>query len=374
MKKRLIVINGYIYRSFLRKIIFLLNSEIIHELLTSLGEAIGNIRYFKNILKYFTRTESSALEQILYNVRFSNPVGLAAGFDYDAKLTKFTTSLGFGFSSIGTITNLPYGGNPKPWFGRLVKSRSLMVNKGFKNIGIKYILEKLQNFSFEIPIGISIGSTNTVKLSTHKQVIDDIINAFKKTMESRINFSYYELNISCPNLVGNISFYKPIQLEKLLTEIKKLKLNKLLFIKMPIEKSNNEVLEMLDVIHKFPVQGVIFGNLQKNKEDPAFNRQEVDIYKVGNFSGKPTERRSNELIKLTYKVFGKRLLIIGCGGIFNAEDAYRKIKLGASLVQLITGLIFEGPFLPAQINIELIALLRKDGFRNISEAIGVDVN
>jgi dihydroorotate dehydrogenase len=372
MKDKLIKINGFVYRSFLRKIIFLLNSETIHELLTNFGENIGNFKPFLNILKFFIRVEDVTLEQTLFKIKFSNPVGLAAGFDYDARLTKFTPSLGFGFGSIGTITNHPYEGNPKPWFGRLVKSRSLMVNKGFKNTGIKYILNKLNNYSFEIPIGISIGNTNSVKIFTEKQAIDDIISAFKMTVSSGINFSYYELNISCPNLVGNISFYKPGKLKELLVEISKLRLNKPLFIKMPIEKSNDEVLKMLNIISKFPIQGVIFGNLQKNKNDPAFKTQEVNKYKVGNFSGKPTEKRSNELIKLTYKTFGKRLLIIGCGGIFNAQDAYRKIKLGATLVQLITGLIFQGPFLPAQINSDLKELLKKDRLGNISEAIGID--
>ena len=141
---------------------------------------------------------------------------------------------------------------------------------------------------------------------------------------------------------------------------------------MPIEKTDDETLKMLEIIVEFPVIGVIFGNLQKNRKDSALNREEVKKFSVGNFSGKPTEIRSNELIALAYKKYGKRLIIIGCGGVFNAIDAYKKIKLGATLVQLITGLIFEGPQLVAQINLELPRLLKQDGFKNIKEAIGAN--
>jgi dihydroorotate dehydrogenase len=120
------------------------------------------------------------------------------------------------------------------------------------------------------------------------------------------------------------------------------------------------------------VSGVIFGNLQKNRKDKALRTDEIKKYPVGNFSGKPTEQRSNELIALAYKGYGKKLIIIGCGGIFNAKDAYKKIKLGATLVQLVTGLIFEGPSLVAQINLGLAELLKRDGFNNISQVIGKD--
>ena len=143
---------------------------------------------------------------------------------------------------------------------------------------------------------------------------------------------------------------------------------------MPIEQTDEETLAMLNVITDFPVAAVIFGNLLKNRKDKALDPEEVKQFPVGNFSGKPTEERSNELIELSYKRYGKELVIIGCGGIFNAKDAYKKIRLGATLVQLITGLIFEGPQLIAQINIGLDELLRQDGFSNISQAIGKAVS
>jgi len=184
---------------------------------------------------------------------------------------------------------------------------------------------------------------------------------------------YYELNISCPNLKGGVSFYPPKELNALLNAVGKLKIKKPVFVKMPIEKSDDEVRGMLDVIvkHKW-ITGVIFGNLQKDRKDPSFVQDEILTAGVGNFSGKPTFRRSNELIKLAYSGYGKKLIIIGCGGVFTAEDAYRKIRLGASLIQMITGMIFEGPQRITQINRELVELLSQDGYSNISEAVGVD--
>lgn len=374
LRKILLNSSGFLYKYFVKKVLFLHDPEMVHESMTIFGETIGKIKPIAGTIKSLVKLGSPMLEQSFFNINFQNPIGLAAGFDYEAKLTQILPSIGFGFGTVGTITNLPYGGNPKPMLGRLPKSRSLMVNKGFKNDGIKSVLKKLRDYSYEIPIGISIGKTNTSKIATQKQAIEDIISTFKETEKSKNNFSYYELNISCPNLMGNISFYEPSKLEELLAEIKKLNLKKPLFIKMPIEKSDREVLEMLNAIIKHPVQGVIFGNLQKDRNDPALDPEEVKKFKVGYFSGKPTEKRSNELIKLAYKNFGKKLIIIGCGGVFNAKDAYVKIKLGASLVQMITGMIFEGPQVVSQINSGLVELLKKDGLTDISEAIGINAN
>ena len=341
--------------------------------MVSFGEFIGKKNLIKIICNQLFNCKSSMLYQTIYDISFTKPVGLAAGFDYDAKLTNILYTLGFGFQTIGTVTNNPYKGNPSPMLGRLPKSKSLMVNKGFKNAGIKIIAKKLKNKSFIIPLGISIGRSNLQKLNLEKS-INDIINAFKIIEKNYINNSYYELNISCPNLLGNIDFYNSQHLDMLLSKIDLLKIKKPIFVKMPISKTDSETLTILTVIAKHCPKGVIIGNLQSNRKDKTLNQEEVKQFLKGNFSGKPCEERSNQLIALTYKHFGKRFVIIGCGGIFSAKDAYKKIKLGASLVQLITGMIYKGPQLISQINLELEKLLQTDGFFNISEAIGRDTN
>ncbi len=371
-------VYAFVYQNFIKWIFFLIYPETIHNIMVSYGEFLGRSPLAKFLGKFFSYQDHS-LHQRIAGINFDNPIGLAAGFDYNANLTQTLYLVNFGFQSVGTITNLAYEGNPHPRLGRLIKSRSLMVNKGFKNKGAAIISKKLRDLHFTIPVGVSIGMTHSKNIKAVQEAVNDVINTFRIFEKSGVKNSYYELNISCPNLVHakDISFYPPKNLDLLLSSVDKLKLKKPVFIKMPIEKTNAEVSLMLDVIVKHKsAKGVIFGNLLKDRKDPALITSEVKKFKVGNFSGKPCEKRSNELIALTYRRYGlnNRLTIIGCGGIFSAQDAYKKIKLGASLVQLITGMIFQGPQLISQINLELVDFLKKDGFNNISQAIGYENN
>jgi dihydroorotate dehydrogenase subfamily 2 len=374
MQKFFLGVYAWCYRNIIKRLLFLFDPEFVHEFIIGYGEKIGDFGVTRSLVRKMFYAQSKSLNQNVAGINFQNPIGLAAGFDYQAKLTKILPSLSFGFQTIGTITSHPYEGNPKPRLGRLPKSKSLMVNKGFKNPGIKEVIKKLQKNGFVIPVGISLGQSNTTKEVTQQEAVEDIVTAFRIAEKSRVNFSFYELNISCPNLFGKVSFYSPENLRQLLKAVTDIKLKKPLFIKMPIEQTDEETLAMLNVITDFPVAAVIFGNLLKNRKDKALDPEEVKQFPAGNFSGKPTEERSNELIELSYKRYGKELVIIGCGGIFNAKDAYKKIRLGATLVQLITGLIFEGPQLIAEINIGLDKLLKQDGFSNISEVIGKDAS
>src|SRR3989344_5098079 len=279
---------GFSYQNFLRKIFFLIDPEFIHERMLDNGELLGKLTPVKYLVNRITRYKDKSLQQKIAGLTFELPVGLAAGFDYEAKLPLISSALGFGFQTIGTITNMPYEGNPKPRLGRLPMSKSLMVNKGFKNPGADSIIKRLALSGvegFDILIGISIGRTNSIKLSTLDKSIEDIVTAFKKFERSKVNNSYYELNISCPNIIhgGEISFYPLRNLRELLSVIEKLRLKKPLFIKMPIEKSDRETLNMLEVISKYKVTGVIIGNLQKNRKDSSLVQKEVRKFKVGYF-------------------------------------------------------------------------------------------
>lgn len=360
------------YRYFVKQLFFLTDAEKIHDFMTTSGQKAGNFKFLRGIISYLIKEDNIRLRQNVAGIPFKNPIGLAAGFDYEAKLTQFLPSLGFGYMTVGTITNLAYGGNPKPRLGRLPKSKSLLVNKGFKSSGAKNVAERLSGLVYDAPIGVSIGRSNSPKLKTQKDSVKDIVKAFKIFEQKNINNSYYELNISCPNLIhGNVSFYTQKNLNELLTEVKKLKIKKPIFVKMPIDKSDKEILAMLKVIDKYSVKGVIFGNLQKDKKHPSLDKDEVNKFKMGFYSGKPTYDRSNELISLSHKHYKDRFVIVGCGGVFSGKDAFEKISRGASLIQLITGLIYEGPQLVQQINFELLDTLEDKGFRNIKEAVGV---
>ncbi|MBI4080573.1 MAG: quinone-dependent dihydroorotate dehydrogenase [Candidatus Levybacteria bacterium] len=369
-KQLAIMFFSFFYRYFLKPRFFRIDPEMMHNAMTSFGQRLGTLGIAKALTAYALRYEDKALEQTIAGIPFRNPIGLSAGFDYEARLTQILPATGFGFQTVGTITNLSYEGNPRPMLGRLPKSQSLMVNKGFKNLGARQTAEDMEGLHFRIPVGVSIGRTNAKKPMSQKESVADILKAFSVFEQSSVHHAYYELNISCPNLYGNVTFYPPKNLSDLLKEVDNLRLSRPLFIKMPIEKSGEDVLSMLSVIAKHQTTGVIFGNLQKNRNHPALVPEEVKQFPVGNFSGKPTWEQSNELIRLTYKYYKKRFVIIGCGGVFSTEDAYTKITLGASLVQLITGMIFQGPQLIGAINIGLVDLLKKDGFTHIRDAIG----
>src|SRR3989344_5495720 len=145
----------------------------------SFGELSGRSNLIKKITEFFFLHNDKILSQKIVDINFERPIGLAAGFDYEAKLTQFLPSLGFGFATVGTITNLPYEGNPKPRLGRLPKSKSLLVNKGFKNEGAEVIAKKLSKLNFNYAQGISIGRSNNENLKTQKDSVKDIVSAFK---------------------------------------------------------------------------------------------------------------------------------------------------------------------------------------------------
>lgn len=371
-KQMVILVFGLVYRTIFKPVVFLFDAERVHKTIVFIGEFFGGSVLVRPIVQYLFTMHHPTLSQTKMGITFKHPVGLAAGFDYDAQLTQTLEPWGFGFQTIGTITHMPYEGNAPPRLGRLPKSKSLMVNKGFKNLGADATIKKLTGLRFLLPVGISIGRTNSHSPMSQSESVADIVSAFKKFEQSNLPHSYYELNISCPNLHGDVSFYPPENLRTLLTAIDTLNLSKPILVKMPIEKSDDETLTLLEVISHHSPKGVIFGNLQKNRKDPSFDETEVTKWDKGNFSGKPTFIRSNELIKLAYQTYGKRFVIVGCGGIFSAKDAYIKIRLGASLLQLITGMIFQGPQLIAEINNGLTELLHYDGFKNVSQAVGVD--
>lgn len=340
----------FLYTNVLKPILFLFDAEAVHNGFTSTGKALGSLPLAKKLTHAAFAFDHPAASKKIEGITFPNPVGLAAGFDYNGQLTQILPSVGFGWHTIGTVTYEPYEGNPKPRLGRFKESKGLLVNKGLKGLGAKAIIRFLENKQFTIPTGISIASTNKTFKSTKEQILD-IIMSFQLFEDSRVKHSYYELNISCPNTFGGEPFTSPERLELLLTALDKIKVSKPVYVKMPIDQSEEETLDLLEVIVRHKLTGVIFGNLTKDRDNPAISDNDRKIWKQckGNVSGRPTWEISNALIRLTKKTYGKKLTIIGTGGIFSAKDAEMKMKLGADLVQIISGMIFEGPQVLGQI-------------------------
>jgi dihydroorotate dehydrogenase subfamily 2 len=361
-----------LYQYFIKPVLFLFPADLVHEGFLKVGRVLGKFSSTRGVVGLFAYSDTG-LEQNYFNINFPNPIGLAAGFDYNGDLVNILPAVGFGFHTVGTVTNEPYEGNARPMLGRLPKSQSLLVNKGFKNNGVDEVLQSLPEGERFTPYGISIGSTNK-KYGSFIEIINDIEGGFIKA-NTHEGFQYFELNISCPNLVNleNIAerVDTPAGLKMVLDKLAKLNLNRPVFLKMPLEKSLEDIDALVSVASQYSfVKALIFANLVKDRSNKFLNKNEVANIGKGNFSGKPTFERSNELIAHAYRNYSDRFVIIGCGGVFTPEDAYLKIKLGASLIQMITGMIYLGPTQIAIINKGLAESLRKDGYKNISEAVG----
>lgn len=366
-----------IYKKVIKPILFKQDPEIVHEGFTKFGIFIGKFWLTKKITKLFFYYKNKKLEQNYFGIHFKNPIGLSAGFDYNVELSKVIGDIGFAFASGGTVTYNEYEGNTKPRLKRLPRSKSLLINKGFKSKGIKKVLK---NISFtkinSAQIGISMGATNSPNTCTSDAQIFDILESFKYLINHKKaeKFAYYELNISCPNVAGSGALTEPNVLENLLSELRKLDIKKPLFVKFQLEIEWNHAKELIQIMINHNVDAVIIANLLKKKSNYGFDKKEIneiiDNNLKGNFSGKSTEELSNDLIGRVYQEFGNQIKIIGVGGIFSAEDAYEKIKRGASLVQLITGMVFEGPHLIGGINKKLVSFLERDEYENLSEVIG----
>lgn len=354
-----------LYQLIFKPIAFSIDPEKIHDHFLKIGQALGRYSITRSITGWFFRYSHPALEQNIFGIKFKNPIGLAAGFDKDGLIFNILPSVGFGYEEIGSITGEACDGNPKPRLWRLKKSKGLAVYYGLKNRGAEEISSRLKNAKFRFPVGTSIAKTNNSTTVEAQAGIADYVKGVK-------NFTsigdYFAINISCPNAYGGEPFGEPIKLEKLLTEIDKIETRKPIFLKMPADISEPEIDALLEVIKKHRVHGLILTNLTKKRDNPKI--KDSIIPEKGGLSGKIVQDISDRVIAYVYKKTSGKYVIIGTGGVFTAEDAYKKIKAGASLVQIITGMIFEGPQVISEINLGLVKILKKDGYSNIHEAIG----
>ncbi len=380
-----------IYKYFFKSIFFLFDPEKIHDYITNRLIFLGKYSFTKkitNILLGYNRVMlKKYLGQKIKNITFDNPIGLSAGFDKNALLTSITPNLSFGFEEVGSITGEKCEGNPKPRLYRLKKSKSIIVYYGLKNDGCEVISERLKkiveenkkkyNKEFEIPIGISIARTNSVETIETKRGIEDYFKAYKYFVKYNNIGSYITINLSCPNTCGGEPFNTAEKLDLLLKKIFSIKKIKPIFLKLSPETTFKELDKILKVIEKYEFQGGIEGfiisNLIKDrtKVKNKILEDKNKILQVGGLSGKIVEEKSNDLIAYTYYKTRGKYVIIGVGGIFSGKDAFKKILLGSSLLQLITGMIFEGPQLISEINLYLYDKIKKYNKNNISEFVGL---
>lgn len=368
------------YKYIVKPLLFWLSPDRTHKLVVLSGRIAQSLPFVRWVVRKWWRFDDEALRQTIDGVQFANPVGLSAGFDKNVQLLPLMEDVGFGFASGGSVTLEPRRGNPRPWFHRLPKTKSVVVFAGMPNQGLPKIrgyIERNRRRVKNTPgiISVAVIANKTTKDTmagrpTEEAIINDVKKATEYIIEHKLA-NVVEINISCPN-AGKEPFIEPAPLDVLLTTLDAVERDVPFWVKMPYLYDMEQFDALLKVIARHDIQGVTVANLVKDRSKINVKDPLTDDIR-GGLSGAPTREHSLELIRHAYKNYGDTLTIIGVGGIFSAQDAYEKIRAGASLVGLITGLFFEGPRLVGAINKEFVELLRQDGFSHISEAVGADL-
>ncbi len=338
-----------------RPLLFKFSPEVAHSL------AIKALKL--NNISYSKPKDSHILETTFCDKILPSPIGVAAGFDKNAEVYNPLFNLGFGFVEVGTITPKAQFGNPKPRVFRLEEDEALINRLGFNNSGSDEISKRIKENIKKGFLGINIGPN---KDSTNR--ISDYLICFRKFHNLA---DYITINISSPNTENLRDFHNRNELNSLIDKLKKEKkeLNSdvPLAIKVSPDLNDDQINEVSKIILDQEIKIIIISNTtDKNRED----LKNINKLEKGGLSGKPIEKISNEIISKFYKILKNKTKIIGVGGVSNGNDAFEKIALGASLVQLYTGMVYRGPSIARKISNELIILLKNKGFKNVSEAIG----
>jgi len=333
------------YKRVLKPLLFRTDPEKAHRLFTYVGEHAGRWEAARWLVDRMYGYHGPDITRTVDGLNYRTPIVLAAGFDYNGQLTQILRSVGFGGVEVGSVTAYPTEGNRPPRLRRAVKSRSIIVNKGLRNDGVDRVIARLKRRGSpsDFVVGVSIAMTNAPSSATLEGAIDDYATSFIKVNQADVG-DYLTVNISCPNVHGGESFTAPDRLRRLLERLDEIPCTKPLYAKMPINVQWEQFRELLDLLRHFQFSGVIIGNLNKDYESLDEPEEAPQEYR-GGLSGRPTFKTSNDLICKTRAYCGSDFTIMGCGGVMSPEDARRKMQSGADLIQLISGMIFEGPHL-----------------------------
>lgn len=335
------------YKAIIRPILFWFDPEKVHHFTFSLIRTISKLPGFKSLFKKLYLVEDKKLERELLGLTFKNPVGLAAGFDKDAKLFNELSNFGFGFIEIGTLTPKPQDGNPKKRLFRLKEDSAIINRMGFNNGGVEEAVERLKK-NKGVLIGGNIGKN---KVTPNEDAVKDYEICFNALFDY---VDYFVVNVSSPNTPNLRALQDKEPLTELLKALQVLNFqkpkSKPILLKIAPDLTNEQLDDIIDIVKTTKIDGVIATNTTISRE----GLQSKNKSEIGGMSGKPLKSRSTEVIKYLSEKSNKAFPIIGVGGIHSAEDALEKIEAGADLVQLYTGFIYEGPKLITSINKALL--------------------
>ncbi|MHB8603972.1 MAG: quinone-dependent dihydroorotate dehydrogenase [Thermoplasmatota archaeon] len=364
-----------------RPFLFGLDAERAHELAVRRLEGLGRRPRLQKFVHDHYLFEDPRLESEVWGLRFANPVGLAAGFDKNARLTGVLPALGFGFLEIGTVTSLPQDGNPRPRVFRLPEDRGLVNRLGFNNDGADAVAGRLAHAGPpNVPLGVNIGKSRAVP---NEDATADYLRTFEKLFPYG---NFFVVNVSSPNTPG----LRDLQARESLAAIvralqeKNAELSRAttskprpLLVKIAPDLEDKEIDDLAASLAEWKVDGIVATNTTVAREGLGIGGgglRSARAAEAGGLSGSPLAARSTAVVARVYRATAGRIPIVGVGGIFTAADALAKIKAGASLVELYTGFIYGGPSTPSGISEHLAERLEAEGFAHLADAVGADAS
>lgn len=340
------------YKTFIRPFLFLISPERVHTIVVNVLQLLHLMGITKLLGTIFYNFKHPSLKRNVFGIEFENPVGLAAGFDKDANLIDIFNDFGFGFIEIGTITPKAQPGNPKPRLFRLIQDQALINRMGFNNHGVGEAVLRLKNRRSRVIVGGNIGKN---KITPNDEASEDYVYCLNALYDY---VDYFVVNISSPNTpdLRELQSREPLQelLMRLQEEIKKKPERKPLLLKIAPDLSDDQLIDIIDIVNSLRIDGIVATNTTISRENLKTDDEKIKKIKNGGLSGKPLRDKSTEIIRFLKERLNNDVPIIGVGGIMNPDDAIEKMEAGASLVQVYTGFIYEGPSLVNDINRGLV--------------------
>jgi dihydroorotate dehydrogenase len=351
------------YKNVILPILFRFDAERVHHWVCNWLKIGSKIPFILFIIKKLNAVEDPSLEREVFGIRFKNPVGLAAGFDKNAELVDEFDGLGFGFVEIGTVTPVPQAGNDKPRLFRLKPDSAIINRMGFNNFGAEAAAERLRQRKSKVIVGGNIGKN---KLTPNENALDDYLKAFDALYDV---VDYFVVNVSSPNTPGLRDLQEKEPLKNILhqlkaksdtqhpqanthnqtSNIKHRTSSKPILLKIAPDLTDSQLDDIIEIVIETQIAGVIATNTTISRQNLITQKTDIEQIGMGGLSGKPLAHRSTEVIRYLCEKSNRAFPVIGVGGIHSAADALEKLEAGASLVQLYTGFIYEGPGLIKQI-------------------------
>lgn len=343
------------YKSVARPLLFRMDPENAHELTFSMAERLGNSTLMRRMLRFMAGKPANILSTSHFGVDFPSPIGTAAGFDKNARLTHVLPSLGFGFMEIGSATALPSKGNSKPRLFRLPQDQALINRMGLNNDGAEALAKKLMNVArFDVPLGINIAKTHDPRI-----LGDAAVQDYATSVRLLAPYaSYIALNVSCPNTEEGKTFEDLRALKSLLSAIET---EKPVLVKFSADITKKALIPLIDICETYGVAGYVAVNTSLDRSSLITPVHKLEVIGKGGLSGRPLKSDATRLLRLIRDHTAPERTIISVGGISTVEDVIERLSSGADLVQLYTALIYEGPMLVARLNRRLADWLHLQG-------------